>query len=159
MHSFQSVIAHMASSGKLITFYPLPEPVMELLIRDGFPVPDELFPQLRIRDRVLREGAFDLGDRHVLTGGDHQEIGRIEFAQLDGQLFEFLDRVVIEFLGALADDGSRIGSAIGKNISNALSECDFLKEIVEPSASCRRASRESLFPSESRPPGARGQRR
>jgi hypothetical protein len=39
---------------------------------------------------------------------------------------------VIEFLGAVANYGSRTGSAVGENISYALSECHLLKEIVEP---------------------------
>ena len=94
---------------------------MELLIGNRIPAFDELFPQLRIRDGVLGKGAFGLGNRHFLTRGDHQKIGGIEFAQLYGQLLKFLDRVVIEFLGAVTDYGRRIGSAIGQNIPYAFS--------------------------------------
>ena len=91
-----------------------------------------LRPLFLIRDRDLGVGALNLGDVHLLPGGVHQEVGIVDHAQLERDLFELFHGVVVELLGPFADGSGGVVDPVGQGVADSLAVDDLLDQIIEP---------------------------
>ncbi len=111
---------------------PVEQVLLELVVRDLDPVLDEILALFAGRERRLRELPLDLGDVDLLAGRVHQEVDRIEHAELERQLLVLLDRVVIVGFRAVADPPRRPVDAVGQHVADAFAPDDPVEQPEEP---------------------------